>query len=127
VRPAELDGGLRAALPALAARSPLDVTVLVRVERLPDSVEAAAYFVSSETLANTAKHAGATSASVEAVMDSDRLRLIVSDDGVGGADTEGSGLRGLRDRVEALGGRLRVESAPGAGTRVLAEIPCNSR
>jgi signal transduction histidine kinase len=127
VRPAELDGGLRAALPALAARSPLDVTVLVRAERLPDSVEAAAYFVSSETLANTAKHAGATSACVEAVTDSDRLCLIVSDDGVGGADADGSGLRGLRDRVEALGGRLRVESAAGAGTRVLAEIPCNSR
>jgi signal transduction histidine kinase len=64
---------------------------------------------------------------VEAVVDSDRLCLTVSDDGVGGADAEGSGLRGLRDRVEALGGRLRVESAPGAGTRVLAEIPCNSR
>jgi signal transduction histidine kinase len=127
VRPAELDGGLREALPALAARSPLDVTVLVRVERLPDSVEAAAYFVSSETLANTAKHAEAASARVEAVVDSDRLCLTVSDDGVGGADAEGSGLRGLRDRVEALGGRLRVESAPGAGTRVLAEIPCNSR
>ena len=124
VRPSELDGGLRAALPALAARSPLEVSVLVKVGRLPDSVEAAAYFVSSETLANAAKHARAASACVKAVRDADRLRLIVSDDGVGGADPEGSGLRGLRDRVEALGGRLRVESAPGAGTRVLAEIPC---
>jgi len=127
VRPGELGGGLRAALPVLAARSPLDVSVLVRAERLPDPVEAAAYFVCSEALANAAKHAGAASAHVEAVMDSGRLCLVVSDDGVGGADAEGAGLRGLRDRVEALSGRLRVQSPPGAGTRVLAEIPCNSR
>jgi signal transduction histidine kinase len=127
VRPAELGGGLRAALPVLAGRSPLDVSVLVRAERLPDPVEAAAYFVCSEALANAAKHAGAVSAHVEAAMDSDRLCLLVSDDGVGGANAEGAGLRGLRDRVEALGGHLRVESPPGVGTRVLAEIPCNSR
>jgi signal transduction histidine kinase len=100
--------------------------VLVRAERLPDPVEAAAYFVCSEALANAAKHAGAVSAHVEAVMDSDLLCLRVSDNGVGGANADGAGLRGLRDRVEALGGRLRVESPPGAGTRVLAEIPCNS-
>jgi signal transduction histidine kinase len=126
VRPAELSDGLEAALPALAARSPLDVTVLVRAERLPDPVEAAAYFVCSEALANAAKHAGAVSAHVDAVMESERLRLIVSDDGVGGADANGAGLRGLADRVEALSGRLHVESPRGAGTRVLAEIPCNS-
>jgi signal transduction histidine kinase len=125
VRPAELGDGLGAALPALAARSPLDVSVLVRTERLPDAVEAAAYFVCSEALANAAKHARANSARVEAATDTKRLRLSVSDDGVGGADAEGAGLRGLADRVEALGGRLVVESPPGAGTRVLAEIPCN--
>jgi len=125
VRPAELASGLRAALPVLAARSPLDVSVLVRADRLPDPVEAAAYFVCSEALANAAKHACSVSAHVEAVMDSDLLCLRVSDTGVGGANADGAGLRGLRDRVEALGGRLRVESPPGAGTRVLAEIPCN--
>jgi signal transduction histidine kinase len=125
VRPSELSAGLDPALAALAARSPLDVSVLVRAKRLPDPVEAAAYFVCSEALANAAKHARAVSAHVEAVMDSDRLCLSVSDDGVGGANAEGAGLRGLADRIEALGGRLRVESPPGAGTRVLAEIPCN--
>jgi signal transduction histidine kinase len=127
VRPSELSAGLAGALPALAARSPLDVSVLVRADRLPDPVEAAAYFVCSEALANAAKHARAVSAHVEAVMDSDRLCLSVSDCGVGGANADGAGLRGLADRIEALGGRLRVESPPGAGTRVLAEIPCNQR
>ena len=124
VRPAELDDGLGTALPALAARSPLEASVLVRTERLPDPIEAAAYFICSEALANAAKHAQADSVRVEAVSDTKRLRLSVSDDGVGGADAEGAGLRGLADRVEALGGRLRVESPPRGGTRVLAEIPC---
>jgi signal transduction histidine kinase len=124
VRPAELDDGLGTALPALAARSPLDVSVLVRAGRLPDPVEAGAYFVCSEALANAAKHAQADSVRVEAVSESKGLRLSVSDDGVGGADPEGAGMRGLADRVEALGGRLQVESPPGGGTRVLAEIPC---
>jgi len=126
VRPAELGGGLRAALPALAERSQLDVSVLVRVERLPDAVEAAAYFVCSEALANVGKHAPAASAHLRAVVDNGRLHLTISDNGAGGADADGAGLRGLADRVEALGGRLRVESPPGAGTRVLTEIPCNS-
>jgi signal transduction histidine kinase len=125
VRPAELDDGLGTALPALAARSPLEVSVLVRAERLPDPIEAAAYFVCSEALANAAKHAQADSVRVEALTDSKELRLSVSDDGVGGAVAEGAGLRGLADRVEALGGLLRVENPPGGGTRVLAEIPCN--
>jgi signal transduction histidine kinase len=126
VRPAELRGGLIAALPALAERSPLDVSALVAVGRLPDAVEAAAYFVCSEALTNVSKHARAASAHLDAVIDTGRLQLTISDDGVGGADANGAGLRGLTDRVEALGGRLRVESPPGAGTLVLAEIPCNS-
>jgi signal transduction histidine kinase len=124
VRPAELGDGLGTALPALAARSPLDVSVLVRTERLPDAIESAAYFVCSEALANAAKHAHAEFARVEAVTDAEWLRLSISDDGVGGADADRAGLRGLADRVEALGGRLLVESPPGAGTRVLAEMPC---
>jgi signal transduction histidine kinase len=125
LHPAELDDGLDAALPALAARSALEVSVLARTRRLPAAIEAAAYFVCSEALANAAKHAQADSAQVEAVTDADRLHLSVSDDGVGGAEADGAGLRGLADRVEALGVRLHVESPPGAGTRVLAEIPCN--
>jgi signal transduction histidine kinase len=124
VRPTELEGGLRAALPALAARSTIDVSVDAGVERLPESVESAAYFVCSEALANAAKHADSVSAHVQAAVESGRLYLTISDTGVGGADADGSGLRGLADRVEALSGRLRVESTPGVGTRVLAEIPC---
>jgi signal transduction histidine kinase len=127
VRPADLDGGLGRALPALAARSPLDVSTVANVGRLPDAVEAAAYFVCSEALANAAKHAKATSARIEATTDSRRLQLTVADDGGGGANVDGAGLRGLADRVEALGGWLRVESPPGTGTRVLAEIPLTVR
>jgi signal transduction histidine kinase len=96
---------------------------VVNVGRLPDAVEAAAYFVCSEALANAAKHAHATSARIEAKTDSGGLRLIVADEGIGGADADGAGLRGLADRVEALGGRLRIESSPGTGTRVLAKLP----
>lgn len=125
VRPAELEGGLAEALPALAERSPIAVSVQVDAERLPESVEAAAYFVCSEALANAAKHAHAASAQVCAAVTSGRLHLTVSDDGVGGARADGAGLRGLADRIEALSGRLRVESSPGVGTRVLAEIPCS--
>jgi signal transduction histidine kinase len=127
VRPAELDNGLRAALAALAERSTLEVPVSVEVDPLPEAVEAAAYFVCSEALANAAKHAQAGSARVDATGNSARLRVVVSDDGVGGADAEGAGLRGLADRVEALGGRLAVTSPRGAGTQVVAELPCNSR
>ena len=125
VRPAELEGGLGEALPALAERSPIDIAVQVEAGRLPESVEAAAYFVCSEALANAAKHAHAASAQIQAAVRSGRLHVTVSDDGVGGAKAEGSGLRGLADRVEALSGRLRVESSPGTGTRVHAEIPCS--
>jgi hypothetical protein len=127
VHPAELDNGLRPALAALAERSTLEVSVSVEVDRLPEAVEAAAYFVCSEALANTAKHAQAGSAWVDAIGDSARVRVAVSDDGVGGADAGGGGLRGLADRVEALGGRLTVNSPPGAGTQVIAELPCHFR
>ena len=92
-------------------------------ERLPEPVEAAAYYVVAEALANVQKHAGATRVVVHASMGEHQLVVEVADDGVGGADDEGSGLRGLADRVEALGGRLTLESPPGGGTRLLAEIP----
>jgi signal transduction histidine kinase len=94
-------------------------------DRLPEHVEVAAYYVVSESLANIAKHAYASKARVSIERRAEGLVVEVVDDGVGGADTErGSGLRGLADRVEALGGRLRVWSPAGGGTRVEAEIPC---
>jgi signal transduction histidine kinase len=124
VHPPELEHGIPAALQALAERSPLEVAISTSVGRLHDSVEAAAYFVCAEALANVTKHAQTTSARVDATVKDGRLTLEVADLGVGAADRTGSGLRGLADRVEALGGRLVVESPPGLGTRVVAEIPC---
>ena len=96
-------------------------------ERLPEPIEVAAYYLVSESLANVAKHAGASCATVDVSRTNGQVVVEVVDDGVGGADPErGSGLRGLADRVEALGGRLRVWSPSGGGTRVKAEIPCAS-
>jgi signal transduction histidine kinase len=122
-----VQGGLAAALEALAGRSPVPVTVEAVQERLPPEVEGTAYFVASEALANVVKHAGATKASIRATRVNGTLVVEVEDDGIGGtASQNGSGLRGLADRVEAQGGRLRIESAPGAGTRIVGEIPCAS-
>jgi signal transduction histidine kinase len=125
IHPAILtDRGLEAALRALAARSPVPVAMDGFAERLPPAVEAAAYYVVSEALANVAKYAGAATASVSVARQNGRAVIEVADDGVGGASPErGTGLRGLADRVEALNGRLLIESAPGVGTRVRAEIP----
>ena len=116
--------GLSAALEDLASRATVPVEVTgVPGERLPDAVEAAAYFVVSECLANIGKHAEATSATVSVTADSGRLEVVVADDGVGGASLEnGSGMQGLADRVGALSGTLSVESPPGEGTRVVAAI-----
>jgi len=129
IHPAVLtERGLAPALQVLAARAPLPVELAVPEERLPAPVEAAAYYLVSEALANVAKHARATLVRVEVERTGGHARVEVVDDGVGGADAGGgSGLRGLADRVEALSGRLRVESARGAGTRVIAEIPCTAR
>ena len=127
IHPAVLSGhGLAVAVESLSARAPLPVRSAVAVEgRLSERVEVAAYYVVSESLTNVAKHAQATEARVSVERDDGRLVVEVVDDGVGGADTErGSGLRGLADRVEALGGRLRVWTPAGGGTRVRAEIPC---
>jgi PAS domain S-box-containing protein len=118
------DRGLVAALEALALRAPVPVDLeAVPDRRLPEQVEAAAYYVVAEALANVHKHAAARRVVVRATTDDHRLSVEVADDGVGGADQEGGGLRGLADRVEALGGRLTLDSPWGAGTRVLAEIP----
>jgi signal transduction histidine kinase len=129
IHPAVVSGhGLSVALEQLAARARVRVRLKVEIEgRLPEAVEVAAYYLISEALVNVSKHAGASLATVD-VMHSDRhIRIEVVDDGMGGADTEGgSGLRGLADRVEALGGELRVWSPLGGGTRVRAEIPCAS-
>jgi signal transduction histidine kinase len=96
-------------------------------ERLPEPVEAAAYYVVAEALANVAKYASAHAVSVSVERRNGIAIVEVRDDGSGGADpAAGSGLRGLSDRVEALGGKLVVESPRGAGTRLRAEIPCAS-
>jgi signal transduction histidine kinase len=125
LHPSELaNGGLRRALASLAARTTLPVEVVVSKERLPAEVEAAVYFVCAEGLANIAKYARASRAAVTVSVSDGAVRVEVTDDGVGGADVAGgTGLRGLADRVEALGGSLRVESPDGAGTHVVAQIP----
>jgi signal transduction histidine kinase len=128
IHPAVLtDRGLVAALHALAERAPVQVA-LTRVPdgRLPDSVEAAIYYLVAEAITNVAKYAHATEVTVEVERSNGIATVVVSDDGVGGAEPgPGSGLVGLADRVEALGGRLHVESPPGRGTRLSAEIPCD--
>jgi signal transduction histidine kinase len=122
-----VEGGLAAALDTLAARSPLPVTVTATRDRFAPEVEADAYFVACEALANVAKHAGATRATVTARRDNGVLLIEVTDDGDGGARLDGgTGLRGLADRVEARGGRIRLDSRPGRGTRIVGEIPCVS-
>jgi signal transduction histidine kinase len=117
--------GLRAAIEALATRAPFPVELgAVTPERLPEPVEVAAYYVVSEALANAAKHAGASLVTVRATAEDGVAVVEIADDGRGGAvASEGSGLRGLADRVEALGGRLTLDSQAGRGTRVLAELP----
>jgi signal transduction histidine kinase len=127
IHPAVLTGhGLKVALESLAARAPFPVRLTVDLnQRLPERVEVAAYYVVSESLTNIGKHAEARDASVRVARTDSRLVVEVVDDGIGGADTEGgSGIRGLADRVEALGGRLRIWTPRGGGTRVEAEIPC---
>jgi PAS domain S-box-containing protein len=126
IHPAVLsDRGLEPAIEALAARTPVPVRWAIELEdRLPEPVEAAAYYVVAEALTNAAKHAKASEVSVRIARENGFAQIEVIDDGVGGAGSEGgSGLRGLADRVEALGGRLRLDSPIGSGTTVHAEIP----
>jgi len=127
IHPAVLtETGLAGAIQALVERSPAVVTITeVPRERFPAVIEATAYFVVSEALANVAKHARAGTAQVSIRRLPGRLAVRVSDDGAGGARPErGSGLAGLADRVASAGGVLRVDSPPGAGTRLEADIPC---
>jgi signal transduction histidine kinase len=126
IHPALLsDRGLEAALEALAQRAPLPVTVEAEHgERPSEAVEAAAYFVVSEALTNVTRHAGARSAEVRVARRDGWLDLEVRDDGSGGADVAaGSGLRGLADRIGALGGTLEIDSPPGAGTTLRVSLP----
>jgi signal transduction histidine kinase len=125
IHPAVLtEAGLKPALQALADRSPVPVELDADLGRNVNGTAAAtAYFVASEALANIAKHAGATTIRLSARTDGDRLTIRIDDDGVGGADAAGSGLRGLADRVAASGGTFRVEAGPGGGTSVSAVIP----
>jgi signal transduction histidine kinase len=118
-------GGLRAAIATLARRSPVPVRLEVHLdERVRESVELAAYYVVAEALTNVAKHAEATAVDVSVTRDDGALRVVVRDDGRGGADvTGGSGLVGLMDRVEALGGHLSLRSPPGSGTSLVIDLP----
>jgi signal transduction histidine kinase len=127
LHPAVVSGhGLVVALESLAAQAPLPVRLGVALDgRVDERIEVAAYYVVSESLTNVGKHSRASSATVAVARTNGELVVEVVDDGVGGADSElGSGLRGLADRVEALGGRLRVWTPRGGGTRVRADIPC---
>jgi GAF domain-containing protein len=119
------EGGLRPALAALARRSAIPVRLDVQVAgRLPEQAEIAGYYVAAEALTNTAKHAHATSVDVQVTASADVLRVCVSDDGLGGADpARGSGLVGIRDRTEALGGRIWLHSPPGEGTVLEITLP----
>jgi len=129
VHPAILtEEGLGPALESVASRTPIPVRVTSSPDgRLPPEIEAAAYFVACEALANAVKHADATAVTISAVQTDGTLVVEVVDDGVGGAEIgAGSGLRGLADRVEAYGGKLVVTSPLGGGTRVRAELPCGS-
>jgi signal transduction histidine kinase len=129
IHPAVLtERGLGPALEVLTARAPLDVELGIDLsERLPEPVETAAYYTVSEALANVVKHADACSAAVRVACGGGQIVVEVADDGAGGADAEqGSGLRGLRDRVETLEGELVVDSPPGGGTVVRAELPVHT-
>jgi signal transduction histidine kinase len=125
LHPRELvDEGLEGALTGLASRSVVPVDLDVTPVAVPQATEAAAYFLCSEALTNVAKYASASRVAISVARHNGRLAIDVADDGVGGADpARGSGLRGLADRVEALGGTLRVDSCPGTGTRLSAVIP----
>src|SRR3954471_7067403 len=127
IHPAVVSGhGLKVALESMVARAPLPVRLHVELDgRVQEPLEVAAYYVVSESLANIGKHAQATAASVNIGRENGSIVVEIVDNGIGGADTErGTGLRGLADRIEALGGRLRVWTPAGGGTRVKAEIPC---
>ena len=116
--------GLARALEGLAAGCHTPVTVDVRADELPEQIELAAYFLVSESLTNAGRYAGANSIQIRVERERGALLVEIADDGRGGADAAaGTGLHGLADRIDALGGRFDVHSPPGAGTRVSARLP----
>jgi signal transduction histidine kinase len=122
--PVLTEQGLSDALADLVRDVPLPVSLDVTKAPLPAPVAAAVYFICAEALSNAAKHAAASHVTVVVTTSDGRIDVKIADDGVGGADaSRGSGLRGLADRVEVLRGRLQVDSVPGDGTRLTAEIP----
>jgi signal transduction histidine kinase len=126
IHPAILaERGLAPTLKTLARRSPIPVDLQVQVnDRLPEPVEVSAYYVIAEALTNAAKHARASTVSVQIEVAGDVLLLEVRDDGAGGGDySRGTGLAGIKDRVEALGGRIFLDSPPGAGTNLRVQLP----
>jgi signal transduction histidine kinase len=129
IHPAALaEGGVQPALKTLARRSAVPVRLDLRTDaRFPEPIEIAVYYVVSEALTNTAKHADASFVEVQVCTHEDQLRLRVRDDGRGGADlTRGSGLVGVKDRVETLGGRLSLHSVAGSGTTLEIVLPLTS-
>jgi signal transduction histidine kinase len=127
LRPAILDDGLGYALSTLTHNLPVPVDLTVEVDTVPDDVATTAFYVASEAIANSVKHARAGRIGLTVVRDDGGLQVTVSDDGVGGADVAaGSGLAGLADRVAAAGGNLVVHSPRGRGTTVEAVLPCAS-
>jgi signal transduction histidine kinase len=129
IHPAALtERGVGPALSCLAKRAPVPVRLAVSPQRLPAVIETAVFFICSEALTNVGKYAHASRADVAVRAEGDLVTVLVADDGVGGADpSAGSGLKGIADRVEALGGRFLVDSPAGGGTRLLAEIPAAAR
>jgi signal transduction histidine kinase len=129
IHPAILSkGGLAPALKTLARRSAIPVELEIDADaRLPEPIEAAAYYVVSEALTNAAKHAQASAVQVQVANDDGVVQISIRDDGVGGAAPgQGSGLLGLKDRVEALGGRIELDSPSGSGTSLRVRIPTRS-
>jgi signal transduction histidine kinase len=120
-------GGVRAAVEALRSRTSIPIEVGIAVDRLPAPVEATGYFIVAEALTNIEKHAHARRAEVTAQMDDGTVEIRIRDDGVGGARPGGSGLLGLRDRIEALGGAMTVDSPERGGTTLLARLPLDDR
>src|SRR6202007_1406076 len=118
-----IQGGLRAAVSALVSTMPIPVTIDIGAERFPAAVEDTAYFIVAEALTNTAKHSQAQGAEVTARASSGTLQVRIRDDGVGGARPRGTGRVVLRDRFEALGGALTIDSPRGGGTTLVAKLP----
>ena len=119
--------GLRSALESLTLGCEMSVTLDVDPDGLPDDLELAAYFIVSESFTNAHKYADASTVRIHVAPVEDALLVEIADDGSGGADpASGTGLRGLADRIDSLGGRLEIDSRPGAGTRISARLPLPS-